>query len=131
LSEEPSIPDGTTQEELEELGYFAEEYQVFALEHQVADKFNDKFNDNSTTKPSSDFRSDKWNLQPNMVSRVYQKCGLASCRQQMFQEALKAVRPEQVLNEWEKWSKVARAGGELGIDLLKVVAETRNVQRLN
>ena len=123
LSAKPSIPGEATQEELEELAYFAEAYQVFALEHQVADRFNDALMCGSTDRANVNIESRRSNLQVDLVSRVYQKCGPASCLRRVFQAALKKVGSERILDEWEEWSKLAAAGGELGIDLLKAVAE--------
>ena len=123
LSEEPSIPESTTQEELEELGYLAEKYQVYALEHQVVDKFNDKFHDDSGTS--------KWTVRADMVSRIYQKCGPASCLRGVFRAALRTVGPERLLREWEEWSQVAGVGGDLGTDLLRAVAETGEARVLD
>ena len=123
MSEEPCIPDSTTQEELEELGYLVERYQVFALEHQVVDRFNDRFHE--------DVVSGKWKVCADMVSRVYQRCGPASCLRQVFQAALKTVGPGRLLSEWEEWSRVADAGSDLGTDLLRAVAEIGNERVLD
>ena len=43
LSEEPSLRDELTLEDLERMAFLAEDYEVFALQHQVADIFNIKF----------------------------------------------------------------------------------------
>jgi hypothetical protein len=123
LSEEPFLRDELTPEELERMAFFAEDYQVFALQHQVADIFNVKFRDN--------FGPNKWNLEPNMVLRVYQKYGSQSCLRRVFQASLKLVSPERLLNEWDEWSRLAERGGDLAKDLLKPMAERQNMQSRN
>ena len=123
LSEEPYLHDELTPEELERIAFFAEDYQVFALQHQVADIFNVKF--------SGKFDRDKLDLEPTMVSRVYQKYGPQSCLRRVFQASLKLVSPGRLLNEWDEWSRLADGGGDLAKDLLKAMVEAQNVQNRN
>ena len=123
MSEEPCIPDSTTQEELEELEYLVERYQVYVLEYQVVDRFNDQFH--------NDVVSGKWKVRADIVSRVYQRCGPTSCLRQVFQVALKTVGSGWLLSKWEEWSWVADTGSDLGTDLLRAVVEIGNERVLN
>ena len=103
----PSIDPQTTPEELEEQALFAEEYEVVALQHQAADKFDQQF------------VSGDWVLQPEMLPPIYQRCGPQSPLRRVFHAALMLVRKERHVSEEDRWSNLVDEGGELAADVYK------------
>jgi hypothetical protein len=116
VNENPSIPGDITPPALLDLGIFAAKYQVFALEHQVTDKFHEKLHDRSSR--------DQWVLRADKVTRAYRQCPQSACVRRVFCVALNSLSPRQLLDEWDEWSQLAAMGGEEALlDLLKAMTK--------
>lgn len=117
MNENPSIPDDITPSALLDLGIFAVRYEVFALEHRVADIFHERLHNHSGR--------DLWVLRADMVARIYRECLPSCCLRRVFCNALTPLSPRQVVDEWSEWSRFAAPdGGEILLDIIKAMAKT-------
>ncbi|KAK5215542.1 hypothetical protein LTR96_011100 [Exophiala xenobiotica] len=117
VKENPSLGDDITPSTLLDLGIFAVKYEVFALEHRVADIFHERLHKHSGRDP--------WVLRGDMVARIYRECLPSCCLRRVFCNALTSLSPRQVVDEWSEWSRFAAPdGGEILLDIIKAMAKT-------